>query len=116
MNYRVGDYVWYVPGYDGCNLIAIKVQLQAKDDWGCYFVDEPVGHSVLPEHLFATREEAAKELTARSDLYHKHAALRVPASLKSYREFKKEVWFRHNGDKKFPSCSNKIEGQDWFAL
>jgi hypothetical protein len=56
---------WYIPGFGGDSLLAIKINLIEKDEIGenFYWADEPIGHSVLKEELL-TKEDAIQQLIA----------------------------------------------------
>lgn len=67
MKHNVGDVVWYVPGYRGSSLIAIKCKITSCiGEYGSvYDMDIPVGHSVAAEELFTDEVAAKNEVLER---------------------------------------------------
>lgn len=61
---EVGDKVWYVP--DGWP-IGILVTVLAIDEIGDYHIDEPVGHDLVEEDFFSSKEEAMDFLLEKTD-------------------------------------------------
>lgn len=119
---NVGDKAWFVAGYSGEYLIAIRVELQEQDMEGDgWWVDEPVGHSLLEEELYVNRQDAETELRRRVSQIEKldGESEEVP-NLEDWREDKKSFirqgWAEDGGNPKdeLPDYPNKVEGVDWF--
>lgn len=92
--YEAGDTVWYIPGYSDNYLIAIKCQIKHVDNYYrklnpraklFYWLDEPVGHAVTEDELFASRQTAIAELKVR-EAEHKQFAFEefAPTLLESF--------------------------------
>src|SRR5258708_1945646 len=73
MDLELNKEYWYIPGFRGDSLIAIKVKIIEIDDqfrkqhpesYLFYWVDEPVGHAVSDDELIS-RREAEDELMSR---------------------------------------------------
>ena len=117
-----GDKAWFVAGYSGEYLIAIHVQLQEQDANGSgWWVDEPVGHSLIEENLYDTRQEAETELRRRLGQITKlDPEDEVVPTLDLWRQdkisFMRQSWAEEGGEAHIdiPKYPNKVEGVDWF--
>lgn len=61
---KVGSKKWFIPGFRGYSLIAIKCKITGSTMVGnelAYWVDEPVGYPVY-DHYLMSRSEAEKTL------------------------------------------------------
>jgi len=65
--FKVGDKVWFIPGYAYFSLLAIECTVVSidNDQIPYYNLDIPVGHSVGETELFLLREDAKRALLAR---------------------------------------------------
>jgi hypothetical protein len=129
--HKVGDQAWFVPGFKGAALIAVRVTISEVDDhWKrkdpdggllFYWLDEPVGASLAADDLLD--EDAAKqELLARyADWVHyrEDGEEYVAGDLPKWREQKMGfivgTWpaGAHPGLKEY---SDKKGGVDWFNM
>lgn len=76
MDFKIGDKIWFIPGYRGHHLIAIHCTITEIDDefrkldpkaYLFYWIDEPVGHALGNDEMYLTRKEAISRLRKRAD-------------------------------------------------
>jgi len=135
--YVEGEEVWWVPGFSGHWLLAIKCKITYVDDFArkkhpmgrlFYWLDEPVGHAVPSDELFDCKEDAIEYLNEvqlehvrdmRSDF---QTGLKpCTADLQEYRTASlngiRESWVRagHGNEWARPTYPNKEKGKEWYA-
>lgn len=134
-NYKVGDTCWYIPGYSGNYLLAIKCHIIEIDDVfemngvRFYWLDEPVGHGVAStdDDVFLSIEEALRELMRRFD--DNHSSLEQLADIDGANEiasleycrietehFITSTWAGINETPKFPVWPTKLPRVDWLNV
>jgi hypothetical protein len=127
MDYKVGDKVWYIPGFRLDGLLAIQCTITEVDDtfrqreaqaYLFYWIDEPVGHSLDEDNFFQTKEDAARELLSRREQllkYYERENVVENAQLEKYRakmiQFIMSTW--PPGEKTWPET---YPDKEWFNL
>jgi hypothetical protein len=129
--YKVGDKVWWIPGYRDERLIMIASTVTEVDDtfrrahpdaYLFYWIDEPTGHSLDGDEVFDTREEAEEELINRAYSSSEIGdELILDTTLEQFREIAKHfimmTWVRagimQEWTVKYPE---KTPGTEWLNL
>jgi len=111
---------WYIPGYGGDVLIAIKVKSVEEEPGGFIWVDEPIGHGITIDELFTTREEAENELRHRIETAKEYDEKIIAVSLTECREsmvkFIKSTWKRAGINIDLENdYRDKEEDLEWFG-
>ncbi len=113
---------WFIPGYSGNSLIAIKVKVEKEvGDFQGIWVDEPIGHAVGVDEIISTRRKAVVELKKRINEARAYGEVVISSDLSKFRKeheaFIASTW-EENGQKWSGlgyTLEDKKENVDWFG-